>query len=75
MSEAKVKVVVKERFKHGFDTFEVGDVRSVNAEDAADFHKAGWVSIEGKQDNDLDLTPKELAVRNSKHVSKATSPV
>ena len=38
-----MQIRVLQSFKHGYDTYHVGDVRTVSDEDAAYFKAHGWV--------------------------------
>jgi hypothetical protein len=57
-------------FKHGYDTYYVGEKVQVSDEDAAHFVKHGWATAEGATTGTPDVTPKTLKVADGKHSNK-----
>jgi len=69
-----MKFTVKHEFKHGFNTYEVGNSHdSDNLDDVSDadvnmFYSAGWADIEGQEPGpEAKPIGAELEVQNVKH--------
>jgi len=73
-----MKFKVLTEFKHGFDTFEEGNNHDSEKLDLTDelievFHRAGWVELEGRENNELNPTEQEVIPDNVMHNSEIIS--
>jgi len=67
-----MKFKVLETFKHGHATFEEGNTHDSEKLGFTDelievFHGAGWVELEGRENNDLNLTERTVIPDNVMH--------
>ena len=65
-------------FKHVFNTFEEGNNHDSEKLGLTDelievFHRAGWVELEGRENNDLNPTEQEVIPDNVMHNSEVLS--
>lgn len=68
-----MKIEALEKFMHGWDVFEQGDIRTVDAEHGAYFCNCGWAKdVDGKvETGKRDTTTVTLAPDNAVHATKA----
>ena len=67
-----MKFKVLTEFKHGYATFEEGNNHDSDKLGFTDdlievFHKAGWIELECRESNDLDLTEQVVIPDNVMH--------
>ena len=72
-----MKFKVLTEFKHGYATFEEGNNHDSDKLGFTDdlievFHKAGWIELEGRENNDLDLTEQVVIPDNVMHNNLAS---
>lgn len=61
-----VKIEVLTLFRRGYDTFHPGEIRMVDAADAAHFCRCGWARSVEFETGTPDTSEKTLEVHNSK---------
>lgn len=72
-----MKFTAKEDFKHGLTTFEAGNVydsgkHGLFVEEVRYFHRVGWASIDGEEDQPRDTRKRTLAPHNAAHAATDT---
>lgn len=66
----KFKVIEPDGFKHGFNHYENGNshdsdnISDMSEDEVMVFHRAGWVSIDGHEDNERNIHHQEVVADN-----------